>query len=231
MLDYNGLLELVKKRRSIRTFEPREVPDELITRILEVARWAPSGANSQPWEFVVIKDRAVRDRVAKITIEGLRMVKNMELTREKAMQHPNAERNPEDFGFKDAAVFIVVVGDHRARQSSVLAAQQGPHSYLSGMASAFLYMHLAATTLGLASQWLSASSQPLCQTLLKHELGIPPEFDVYDLFCLGYSSKKPEPRGVKALDSMVHLNHYDMTKYRSDAEVRRYSREMQLGHH
>lgn len=229
MLDYEGLLELAQKRRSIRNFKPQDVPDELINKILEVARWAPSGANSQPWEFVVVKDKAVRDRVVKITYEGLRLVQKLELTREKDTQHPNVERQPEDFGFKDAPVLIIVVGDHRTRAASALVAQQGPHSYLSGMANAFLYMHLAATTLGLGSQWLSATSQPLCQALLKQELGIPQGFDVYDMFCLGYPAQTPKPRKARELASMVHHNHYDMSKYRSDAEVRKFAREMQLG--
>jgi len=54
-MDYDGFLELVKKRRSIRLFKPDAVPDEYIDKIIEAARWAPSGANVQPWEFLVIK--------------------------------------------------------------------------------------------------------------------------------------------------------------------------------
>ena len=59
-MDYDGLLELVKTRRSIRRFKPEPVPDEYINRIIEAARWAPSGFNSQPWEFVVVKKPELR---------------------------------------------------------------------------------------------------------------------------------------------------------------------------
>jgi len=44
-MEYDGLLELVKKRRSIRRFKPDPIPDGYIEKIIEVARWAPSGFN------------------------------------------------------------------------------------------------------------------------------------------------------------------------------------------
>ena len=60
-MDYDSLLELVKNRRSIRKFKTDPVSDEHIDKILEVARQAPSGLNSQPWEFIVITDPAMLD--------------------------------------------------------------------------------------------------------------------------------------------------------------------------
>ena len=48
------LLEAIKSRRSIRAFKPDPVPKEVLTELLDVARWAPSGANAQPWEFFVL---------------------------------------------------------------------------------------------------------------------------------------------------------------------------------
>ena len=62
-MDYNGLLELVKARRSIRRFKTDSIPDEYIDKIIEVARQAPSGFNTQPWEFVIIKDKELRDKI------------------------------------------------------------------------------------------------------------------------------------------------------------------------
>jgi nitroreductase len=48
-MNIEQFLELAKKRRSIRRFKPDPVPDEIIQKILEAARWAMSGANGQPW--------------------------------------------------------------------------------------------------------------------------------------------------------------------------------------
>lgn len=65
-MNYESFLELVKKRRSIRRFKPDPIPDEYVNRIIEAARWAPSGFNSQPWEFVVIKDKKLKNDVIRI---------------------------------------------------------------------------------------------------------------------------------------------------------------------
>src|ERR1044072_2780995 len=53
---YDMLLKLVKTRQSVRKFRPDPIPEATINKILEGARWAMAGANSQPWEFVVVTD-------------------------------------------------------------------------------------------------------------------------------------------------------------------------------
>ena len=65
-MNYDSLLELVKKRRSIRRFKPDPIPDENIEKIIEVARWAPSGFNMQPWEFVVVKKAELRSKITEL---------------------------------------------------------------------------------------------------------------------------------------------------------------------
>lgn len=229
MLDYAGLLDLLQKRRSTRKFKPDMVPDELINKILDAARWAPSGANHQPWEFIVIKDQEIRDKITAILQDDLRSNQKLEFTRDKDLQHPSFLGPVEKRGFKDAPVFIFAVGDPRTRQSQVLSAQMNQNSYVSSLSNAFLYMHLAAATLGMGSQWLSSSNKYLPQALIKQELGIPRGYDIYDMFVLGYPDQTPTPRRVRALEEIVHRNRYDMSKYRSDTEVKKFAREIQLG--
>ncbi|MFO7772970.1 MAG: nitroreductase family protein [Dehalococcoidia bacterium] len=60
-MDYDSFLELVKKRRSIRRFKPDPVPDEYVDKIIEAVRWAPSGFNLQPWDFVVVNEKELKD--------------------------------------------------------------------------------------------------------------------------------------------------------------------------
>ena len=62
-MDYDSFLELVKARRTIRRFKPDPIPDEYVDKIIEAARWAPSGFNMQPWEFVVIRDKKLKDTI------------------------------------------------------------------------------------------------------------------------------------------------------------------------
>jgi len=60
--------EAIKSRRSIRRFAPDDVPDEMINQMLEAARLAPSGSNSQPWRFLVVKDAAKRKELRRISM-------------------------------------------------------------------------------------------------------------------------------------------------------------------
>ncbi|MEK6558666.1 MAG: nitroreductase family protein, partial [Planctomycetota bacterium] len=55
--------DAISKRRSIRRFKPDPVPDELILQLLESARLAPSGSNTQPWRFIVVKDAETRQKL------------------------------------------------------------------------------------------------------------------------------------------------------------------------
>ncbi|MEM3905002.1 MAG: nitroreductase family protein, partial [Sulfolobales archaeon] len=62
------LLNFLISRRSIRKFRPDPVPDELILKILDVARYAPSARNSQPWVFIVVKDPEVKRKLANVHV-------------------------------------------------------------------------------------------------------------------------------------------------------------------
>ena len=70
MIKQEELLEIIKSRRSIRSFQDKEIPEENIEMILEAARWTPSASNKQPWEFIVIKDKEFKLKVAKTAAYG-----------------------------------------------------------------------------------------------------------------------------------------------------------------
>lgn len=61
------ILKTIKERRSVRSFQDKEVDDDHIDSILEAARWAPSGLNNQPWRFKIIKDPKWSDSLAETT--------------------------------------------------------------------------------------------------------------------------------------------------------------------
>ncbi len=61
------VMDVIKTRRSIRRFEDRMIDDETIKKIVEMGTWAPSGLNNQPWSFVVIKDRDVKEKLSQQT--------------------------------------------------------------------------------------------------------------------------------------------------------------------
>ena len=63
-----GLLEIIRSRRSIRSYESKEVPREVLERLVEAARWAPSGSNLQPWQFVIVTDEERRREVGRLSL-------------------------------------------------------------------------------------------------------------------------------------------------------------------
>ncbi len=148
-MDYDSLLEMVKARRSIRRFKPDPVPDEYVDKIIEVARWAPSGFNQQPWEFVVVKNKELRDSIAQLHTEWYRSRSLvMEPTREEWQgayrPAPPVGEVPGDFSY--APVFIILFGDTRTNIGLPMIMrydhQRGQSIFTSSLASAFLYMHL-----------------------------------------------------------------------------------------
>lgn len=56
--------EAIEKRRSIRKFKDKEIPNEHIMELIEAARLAPSGCNAQPWRFKIVKDNETRQKLS-----------------------------------------------------------------------------------------------------------------------------------------------------------------------
>jgi nitroreductase len=221
-MNYEEFQNLVKTRRSVRRFKPDPVPDEDVEKVIEAARWAPSGANSQPWEFIVIKDKEIKARIVDIIKEHSEYGRKVELTRQEELRWPSAARSDANPGFQDAPVFILLCGDPRTRESYPLLTllTRGDSHFASGLASAFLTMSLAVTSLGLGSQWVSATGHPFVMCLLKELLGIPDKLVIYDMMALGYPAQQPKPRLVREKKEMVHYDHYERTKYRTDDQIR-----------
>ena len=64
MIDHSQyFMQLMLCRRSIRDFSSKKVPDEVIENILKTATSSPSGANKQPWSFVVVKNKSIKKKI------------------------------------------------------------------------------------------------------------------------------------------------------------------------
>jgi len=70
--DYDGVLELIRSRRSRRRFRDKPVEREVLEKVLDAARFAPSGHNEQATEYVVVQDPDVLGKIGAITAKGLR---------------------------------------------------------------------------------------------------------------------------------------------------------------
>jgi len=65
-----SVLDAIRERRSIRQFLDAPLAEDDLRTVLEAARWAPSGLNNQPWRFAVVRDSALREKLARQTRYG-----------------------------------------------------------------------------------------------------------------------------------------------------------------
>lgn len=59
----NTFLELARSRYSCRSYQNRDIPNDILVKVLEAARIAPSAINSQPWYFIVIADNSLKKKI------------------------------------------------------------------------------------------------------------------------------------------------------------------------
>lgn len=69
------LLEIMRKRRSIRKYTQEEIPQDSLTKILQAGLLSASGKAKRPWEFIVVKDRAMLDELSGCRAGGVAMLK------------------------------------------------------------------------------------------------------------------------------------------------------------
>jgi nitroreductase/threonine dehydratase len=162
-------------RRSVRRYKPDPVAEEVVREILELARHAPSSMNGQPWEFVVVEDRAVL----------------VELGAIKDRYCPPAKREFKATMFASAPLALVVCVDRSSSHDRVV--ENGV------LASA--YLMLAAHARGLGSVYLSAqrADEPRLAQAIRELLGIPDHVDPVTLVPLGYPDEAPQPKSMKSL--------------------------------
>jgi nitroreductase len=235
-VQYEDFLQFVKSRRTIRAIKPDPIPDELVTRILEAARWAPTGFNMQPVELLVVKDLELRTGIKTIVDDYKnREFFALEATREEWQGSPwtIATHGPWDCPL--APVMIAVLGDTRRRVGLPMAArhakQKGDSIFESSLANAFMYAWLAAHSLGLAAVPVSGVKYPTVQGLVKALLGLPDFIYLYDLLLVGESAMegRPSAKLTRHLDEMVHHDRAAADEFLGEDELRRQVVKLRAG--
>lgn len=180
-------LEALRTRRTVRKFKPDPIPQDVLDTMFEAAMWAPSHANAQPWDFVVVGPQA-RGRLL-----FLLQAKAEELLADPDLPEPRRRALTilrEDFG---GAPFMVAVVSRPPTED--LEKLENPLS----AATAVQNMSLAAWDAGVGSVWLSVGAAPPSRSILEVQEGA----SVVALLALGYPDEVPPapPRDPYA----VHL--------------------------
>ena len=199
------LMDALLGRRSVRSYLNREVPEEVIERVLEAARWAPTPHGRQPWRFAVLRREKTKTRLAKAMGEEWRA--NLEMDGQSAEVVEKRLQGSRK-RLLDAPVLVLlclysedldVYPDAVRQQSETMMAVQS----LGAAAENAL---LAAYSLGLDAGWVCA---PLfCPEKVTEALGLDPRLIPHALLTLGYAEGDPPKRRVrKSLDELV--NYWD----------------------
>lgn len=129
--------EVVRTRRSVRSYRSDPIPEEVLSRVLEDVRIAPSGSNRQPWRFIIVKDEATKQRLVP-ACNGQSWI-------------------------ADAAVIIAACGQdiHYNR-----GGYMGKMSVLVDVSIAFTHLILAARAEGLGTCWIGAFNNTQVKKIL-----------------------------------------------------------------
>jgi nitroreductase len=227
-MDYQDFLQLIIKRRSIRSFTQEPVSRDTILKLLDAARYAPSGANSQPWEFIVIEDKQSKDKIVEMYKRALTQHQRIELGRQDGLHHPLAHQPIDDPGFKNAPVFVLVCGDTRTAASYPQVVDHA-RNLNSSLANGVLYILLSATCMGLGVQYVTSASLSPMKTELKELFKIPDPMTIYELLAVGHPAKEPKPRLIRTLEEMVHYEAFDQGKLKSDQQMHQFIKEVHTG--
>ena len=207
----NDLLELIKTRRSIRRYHQKDVPDEILEKIMEAGRWAPSGDNGQPWRFIVVRDIETKKALSRIATEGSgrrftaeyftgrldERFAGLKDEEKKARAYQKLRSGAVSSFLIDAPVIIVVCAS--------LDVWDVPYD----VAMATQNMQLMAHALGLGTCVVVA---PVCDLIDEVEatrlLKVPHGYKVALPLAVGYPAESPGPRPRWALEDIVYHEEF-----------------------
>jgi len=229
-MDYETLLAVIKRRRSIRRYKTDPVPMEDAMKVLEAARWAPSGNNTQPWEFVVVRDKDKLRQVTEIFIEQSQRL------REKSINFTHA---PSKSYLRNVSTLIIVCADPRFKSAfprsdaseelSKMYRENSEKIYVQTITATICNIILAATSLGLGTVWLTGTGESITEQQLKAALKIPQVLDIICCIPLGYLPDERASRRIpRPLETVVHLDEFDVSKWRTDQEAERFIQDKHI---
>ncbi len=180
-----ALLDLLRHRRSVRDFLDRPVEREKIMTCLEAARLAPSACNSQPWRFIVVDDRELKNKLCHAAFGGIYSMNSF---------------------CKTAPVIVVVISEKSKFLVRIGEMFRGTKYYLIDIGIACEHFILQAEDLGLGTCWIGWFSE----RAVKSTLNIPQYKRIDILIALGYYNREklgPE-HDREPIDRIASFNSY-----------------------
>jgi len=215
-MTFEDFANLVRTRRSIRRYRDEAVPEELLLRAIEVATWAPSGGNFQPWQFIIVQNREVIERMADAMDARSRLMASWP---ESQPYQEHAQRWIRTGGFfRHAPVCIaVLVGAYQSVADRLLAARgpQDPQaaemiewrrfgaSRIQTIGGLVMTLLLALHQQGLGACWMAGPQQAKAE--IEEILQVPEGYDFVALVPVGWPAEQKEGGPRKPLDQTVRF--------------------------
>ncbi len=183
-IDSTGLqtyLDTVLKRRSIRKLTSGEVSNEIISHILEAARWSPSSGNSQPARIVVLKER------------NQEFWNFVEATLKQKLQGEQLQRALNRIPDYRSGVFTLVFFEDTAIAEKQIASGMSPEQVNSfsaqtlGIVQANVWNAIAAAGLAASNQHINLQMEEE----LREFLNVPSSWKSYSIFPVGFANEVP----------------------------------------
>lgn len=177
------LMDAIKGRRSVRRYRPEAVPEEALQVVLEAVRWAPSWANTQCWEVIVVKEAKTKEQVSQTL----------------------TATNPARSAIIEAPVVLVLCGKKGVAgyyKGTVATAKGDWLMFDLGLAMENLC--LAAYGLGLGTVIVGLFDHRKAEEILK----VPSPMEVIAMTPLGYPAREGGAPRRKELSEFVHFETY-----------------------
>lgn len=176
----NPVIEAIKKRRSVRSYESKPIAKDIIKVVIDAGNEAPSAMNSQPWRFVVIKDKKIKEKLLGAALPNakkiLEMAKDVDPERYEMIMKRYGELKDPIYYSAPAIVFVIGSGRY-ADYSCPLACEN---------------MMLAAYSLGLGSCWVGFGAMVAEDAEVKGILDLQENEKIFGPILLGYPKEYPE---------------------------------------
>jgi len=183
----------MRNRRSIRKYKKQLIPTKEILQVLEAGSLAPSGANQQPWTYILVTDKELKHEIRE---EAERVEKTFHCKASKSFKNWFTKQGitPQKNFLTEAPSLIVVSGYTKA-----------PY-WLESTWLSIGYILLQAASQGFGTLTYTPSDTHFLRKLLK----IPKDYEPLVIIPIGYPAEKPSPemRSRKPLETIVHRNKY-----------------------
>ena len=210
-MEAEKLLEVMATRRSVRVYKSGQITDEQLQLMFEAARLAPSGANSQPWEFIVTRDRAKMRQV--------RRIYSNEWNQRKLEDPVHYKGLKKDY-VGDVSALILACGDARTKRVYLTTRQPSDREKLfqANVANAVEHMMLVAAGMGFGTVWVSVRKEvePELRALFK----VPRALRLLWVVPVGRARNWPKAKPRRKVADFVHWETYDAAKLREESRIR-----------